>query len=612
MARNSKTAIVYETPAWASAYVMDEEELNETYSLPWASLLKKAEVIAFDTETNAKDLFGDPDARVNGFSVAIKLGEYYHSEYFPVNHIDGPNVPTAYAMELLEILQDKLIIMHNAIFDRQAYSLLTGGQTIESFIDTMKLAHLHDENYSEDGEGDKTGYSLENCCRRYLGEGGKKQSMEFDAMLNLVGWNGIDFHSIREYGSADTLATYRLWERLMRKIAREVNLPTYWKTIEAPNLIVLGRMRELGVKVNIPHAVRYEAKGMEIMRNIEEEIGVKFSGPGSVKATQDLFWNVLGLPQVINKKTGRPTLDKEAMKRYDLILERQSNPIARKLLEYRGWQKSVTSFYRPYQELVWPDGRIRTDFKPHGTVTGRYSSSKPNLQQIPKESDKEWNGHAKECFMPEDDFELWEFDYSQLEFRLSASYAREPKLLDVFNDDSRDIFDEMSLDLGLTRQQCKTLTYSIQYGAGAQRIMDVFGYTRTQALNAINSWYDNYPGIRRVSDQGKAMAAQHGKVELWSGRFRHFHHPKSEARKAFNSTIQGGAADMVKVTMNNIYRELPELRMVLQVHDALWFEIEKSKVNHYLPQIKEIMQHPTEKISRVQLKVEGHRVGTII
>jgi DNA polymerase I len=473
------------------------------------------------------------------------------------------------------------------------------------------LAHLHDENYSEDGAGNKEGYSLDNCCARY-GVPGKQKSMEFELMLNLVGWNGLDFDSIREYAAGDTLATYLLWEAIMRKIKKEPFLPTYWKKIEAPNLHVLKSMRELGVKVNLPLAIHLEGKGQRIMTEIENEIGVKFSGNGSRKAVETLFWETLGLPQILNKRTGKPTLDKEAMKRYDLILERQNNPIAKKLLEFRGWQKSVTSFYRPYQEHVWPDGRIRTDFKPHGTVTGRYSSSKPNLQQIPKESDKEWNGQAKDCFMPEDGYELWEFDYSQLEFRLSASYAREPKLLDVFNDDSRDIFDEMSLDLGLSRQQCKTLTYSIQYGAGAQRIMDVFGYSRAQAVATINSWYDNYPGIRRVSDQGKEMAKKFGKVELWSGRFRHFHHPASESRKAFNSTIQGGAADMVKVTMNNIAREMPELRMVLQVHDALWFEIPKSEVAHYLPQIKTVMEHPTEKISRVQLKVDGHRVGTIL
>jgi DNA polymerase-1 len=436
--------------------------------------------------------------------------------------------------------------------------------------------------------------------------------MEFEAMILLVGWNGIDFGNIREYAAEDTYITYLLWEALIKAFAKakETNIPKYWKEIEAPNLLALGDMRTLGVKVNIPLAAELEETGVEIMRNIEKEMGYKFEGSGSRKAMEQLFWVDLGLPQILTKES-RPTLDKDAMERYEVILERQNNPIAQKVLEFRGWQKAVTAFYRPYQTFVDSDGRIRTDFKPHGTVTGRFSSSKPNLQQIPKESDKPWNGRVKDCFMPEDGYELWEFDYSQLEFRLAASYAREPKLLDVFNDDSRDIFNEMSADLGLSRQDCKTLTYSIQYGAGDQRIMDVFGYSRIKAAETKANWYANYPGIRKVNDQAAFEARKYGKVELWSGRYRHFQFPKSEARKAFNSTIQGGAADIVKCSMNNVRRELPEVRMNLQVHDALWFELPTGRVNEYKPQIMEIMEHPIDS-DRVRFKVEGKRVGTVL
>lgn len=601
---------------WAEPYTMDETELKETYEYHWARLLEDANTVSFDTETNGRDLFGDPFARVNGFSVCVKRGDAYIADYFPVSHIDGPNLPKEFVQALLSILVDKLLVMHNAIFDLRAFEMLMCAVEMDPqkpahFIDTMKLAHLQNENYSEDGVGNKEGYSLENCCMRYLGYKGKEKSPTFNAMLNLVGWNGMDFYSIREYGTADAVITYKLLEAIQAKAKREITLPDYWKKIEAPNLLVLSRYRELGVKVNLPLAAELEATGIQIMRGIEEEIGMKFEGTGSRLNTQKLFWETLGLPQIINKKTGKPTLDKGAMERYEIILERENNPIARKVLEFRGWQKSVTSFYRPYQALVDSDGRIRTNFKPHGTVTGRYSSSKPNLQQIPKESDKVWNGRVKDCFMPEDGYELWEYDYSQLEFRLAASYSREPKLIEVFNDDSRDIFSEMAEDLGLTRQQCKTLTYSIQYGAGAQRIMDVFGYPKAKAQATINAWYNNYPGIRRISEEAKAQAKAKGKVAIWSGRYRHFMYPAKESHKAFNSMTQGGAADMVKVSMNNLYRELPEVRQVLQVHDAIWFELPTGRVAEYRPQITEIMEHPIESRA-VRFKVDGHRVGTIL
>jgi DNA polymerase-1 len=595
---------------------------SEMYKYDWMVLLEKATFVSLDTETNGVDLFKDPqNARVNGFSLAVRIDGELFKDYFPVRHILGQNLSPFDWSLILNLATSKTCIFHNAIFDLKALEYLSSYAAEidsplmryafhpESFIDTMQLAHIHNENFGKT-EG---GYSLDACTQRYLGYKGKVKSMEFNAMITLVGWNGIDFGNIREYAAEDAGITYLLWEAIINALARqkEESVTTYWKTIEAPNLLTLSDMRTLGVKVNIPLAEELEQKGLDIMRGIENETGYKFEGSGSRKAMEQLFWIDLALPQIINKQSGRPTLDKEAMERYEIILERQNNPIAQKVLEFRGWQKAVTAFYRPYQTFVDFDGRIRTDFKPHGTVTGRFSSSKPNLQQIPKESDKPWNGRVKDCFMPEDGYELWEFDYSQLEFRLAASYAREPKLLDVFNDDSRDIFNEMSADLHLPRQSCKTLTYSIQYGAGVQRIMDVFGYSQSEAKATIAKWYANYPGIRRVNDHAELEARKFGKIELWSGRYRHFQYPKSEARKAFNSAIQGGAADIVKCSMNNIKRELPEVRMVLQVHDALWFEIPTGRVKEYNAAIKEIMEHPIDS-NRVRFKTDSHRVGTVL
>jgi DNA polymerase I len=602
---------------------MQTLDFKETYKWDWMTLLNRAQFVALDTETNGKDLFKDPDARVNGFSLAVKIDGEYFKDYFPVAHIRGKNLPTEDWTLLLVAAQTKTQIYHNSIFDLRALELLaeyaflpTDKFQPENFIDTMQLAHIHNENFGKtDG-----GYSLDACTLRYLGYKGKKKSMDFEMMLILVGWNGIDFGNIREYAEEDAYITYLLWEAIITALDKqnEQTVTDYWKKIEAPNLKVLKDYRTLGVKVNIPLAEEMEATGIEIMRGIEKETGYKFEGPGSRKAMEQLFWHDLKMPVVFKKTkdsngnvTEKPTLDKDAMERYEVILETRDNPIAKKVLEFRGWQKSVTAFYRPYQTFVDSDGRIRTDFKPHGTVTGRFSSSKPNLQQIPKESNKPWNGKVKECFMPEDGYELWEFDYSQLEFRLAASYAREPKLLDVFNDDSRDIFNEMSIDLGLERQKCKTLTYSIQYGAGVQRIMDVFGYSQADARATIAKWYANYPGIRRVNDKAEADARKNGKIELWSGRYRHFQYPRSEARKAFNSAIQGGAADIVKCSMNNVKRELPEVRQILQVHDALWFELPIGSAPKYCGDIARIMEHPIDS-DRVHFKVEGKRVGTLL
>lgn len=588
--------------------------LADITTLNWKGLLSDPAVqfVSFDIETNGVDPFKDPEHfEARGYSLSVKKGDQYLSDYFPVSHTRGRgNLSKDEWKPILELAMGKTVIIHHYLADAKFVEWF-GVKFADTFYDTLKLCHLDNENYAE---GD--GYSLEACCKRYLGRPGKSKSADFEMMLQLVGWEGLAYENVCEYAAYDAESALRLFYCLQKKIGKtEPKLVNYWKRIEAPNLQALKSMRELGVKVDLDFCSYMEDFGMQAMANIEDEMGMKFSGPGSVKNIQKLFWEDLKLPIMYNKRKRKdgtveetPSLDKKVMERYELMLEAREDPTASKILTYRGWQKAVTAFYRPYQKFCDADGRLRTNYKSHGTVTGRYSSSEPNLQQIPKECDKPWNGTVKRAFIPEDGYELWEFDYSQLEFRLAALFSGEPKLLDVFNDDSRDIFSEMSTELGLIRQQCKTLTYSIQYGAGAQRIMDVFGYTRSQATQTIDSWYAAYPAIRTISSKTEIEVRKFGKIELWSGRYRHFKYPRSDARKAFNSAIQGGAADIVKLAMNNIRRELPELRMLLQIHDALVFEIPTGLVETYKPQIIYLMEHPIDQ-DRVHLKLDGHRMA---
>src|SRR6185437_5333306 len=148
------------------------------------------------------------------------------------------------------------------------------------------------------------------------------------------------------------------------------------------------------------------------------------------------------------------------------------------ILEYRGWSKTTSSNYRPYLALLSPDGRLRPNYKQHGTLTGRLSCEMPNLQQIPREGSKRWNGQLKKCFITLDPDEmLLEFDYSQLELRLGAAYAKEESLIQVFRE-GRDIFQEMAEALEMDRQSTKTMNYAIAYGAGVTRISNVLDISR--------------------------------------------------------------------------------------------------------------------------------------
>jgi DNA polymerase-1 len=275
---------------------------------------------------------------------------------------------------------------------------------------------------------------------------------------------------------------------------------------------------------------------------------------------------------------------------YDSMLEQLENPVAKLIKEFRGWQKAVSASYKPYIDLVGMDGRLRCSYRLHGTATGRLSCSEPNLQQIPKTSDKPWNGKVKECFIAQDGYVLLNADFSQLELRLATAYAGEEELKKVFNE-GRDIFTEMSKQLGMVRHDAKTLVYSMQYGAGEQRLMNVFGVDKAKAKEIRQNYFNTYPNFRRLNERCTTKVEQTGEIKIWSGRKRHFEN-RNEAYKAMNSLIQGGAADIVERIMVKCFKELEseDCRMLLQVHDSITFEVKESVVPQYLEKIRTIME----------------------
>jgi DNA polymerase-1 len=279
------------------------------------------------------------------------------------------------------------------------------------------------------------------------------------------------------------------------------------------------------------------------------------------------------------------------MTEYHDMLEKLSNATASKVLEYRGWQKTAGN-YASYLSLVSNDGRVRPNYRLHGTTTGRLSCSDPNLQQIPRQSMKPWDGKLKAAFIPKDGYELWEFDYNQLELRLGAAYAKEEELLEIFQE-GRDIFSEMASTLGMSRQDTKTLVYSLNYGAGINRISSVFGVDKERASDIRDNFYTQYPNLRTVSKRAATLARKNGKIKLWSGRYRHFDRPDEQSHKAFNSVIQGGSADIVMHTMIRLDEQVDdaqECRLLLQIHDSVVAEIRKDKVDYYKEKIIKVME----------------------
>jgi DNA polymerase-1 len=217
----------------------------------------------------------------------------------------------------------------------------------------------------------------------------------------------------------------------------------------------------------------------------------------------------------------------------------------------------------------------------------------------------------KACFIPEPGYVLIEADYGQLEFRLAAAYAQQQILIDIFNDPDRDVFGETAKALNISRQEAKTLVYTIQYGGGPARVAFVFGVSLEKAKEIINNFYKQYPNLKKIARYKQYEVEKTGKARLWSGRYRHFQYPKDESYKAFNSVVQGGAADIVERTMlrcdaNGL--NVDECRMLLQVHDSIVFEVREDLLSVYRPQIEYQMVTVIPDFG-VKFKVDIHAFG---
>jgi DNA polymerase-1 len=403
-----------------------------------------------------------------------------------------------------------------------------------------------------------------------------------------TGWLNTTPEMMYNYAVTDAELTWRVWDKLngMKEWAA---LPeSIW--IDKQALIrVLLAMRRRGVMIDQSLAREYVDKGEAEMERIKEELGMNPASPMQLKK---LLIDDLGLPVVKKSpKTGKPSFDKMAMVHYDTMLEKLDSPIAKHIKEFRGWQKAVSAAYKPYLELLDTDGRLRCSYKTHGTATGRLSCSEPNLQQIPKASDKAWNGKVKECFIAKDGYTLVNADFSQLELRLATAYAKELELQKVFNE-GRDIFTEMSKQLGMSRQDTKTLVYSMQYGAGEKRIMDVFGVTKPEAQRIRENYFITYPKFRQLNERCTQKVNATGTIKIWTGRERHFE-DKNDGYKAMNSVIQGGAADIVERIMVRCYDQLESenCHMLLQVHDSITFEVKTELVDEYMERIRAVMEN---------------------
>jgi DNA polymerase-1 len=517
--------------------------------------------------------------RMLGFSVCFDgLTDGF---YLPFNHAHS-NLTLHEQTKVFEILKSRQsLIFHNAVHDLRVLAR-NGFDYRGKFYDTMLMAHWVNE--------ERMNYSLNYVSQAY---GGKPKTMPaiMATIIEQEGWDAVPINWMTYYSGNDAFIEHELWNKLMPDFQAQGFDGELWDWEQEFIRDVMGPMIDRGVKVDATFCVREILRGEAEMEKCKKELG--YSTIGS-KALEEIFLKRLSLPVVKKTPKGKPSFDKEAMEEYELLLEKSKNPVAQTVLRYRGWQKTIGANYKSYLKFVDGNSVLHPGYKLHGTRTGRLSCADPALQQIPKASNKDWNGNSKAAFIPRDGYELWTVDYSQLQFRMTCSYAKQMDLIEIFNDPNRDIFTEMAKEMGWLRDDVKTLVYLILFGGGAKRAKAAFALPTEEAgAELVGEFHSMYPNIKKISRQAQFFAQKHNYVQYWTGRRRHFPKgPNTKFYRAFNAVIQGGEAEIIKRAMILLQREVCDdnCRMVLQIHDELAFEIKEGTAGVYLPRIQEVME----------------------
>jgi DNA polymerase-1 len=573
--------------------------------------MTQAELVGVDTETTGLSVQNRQDY-LQGMSLSYNVGGMDFACYIPLKHIDKENnVDPAFFQDVLFQLSEKPTAYFNRKFD--LHSIATTGlhypivPGIISYCGLL-LAQLVNENkpFKKD---------LENCAQLYIGKG-KTQKDEMAAFTKTFGWAAVPSTLMTKYAEGDAIVTRELVLELVKQCRKKFggDFPELWQWEQDMNTS-LFQMESPGIHVDQKFCRQYASIAEIEMSQIEENLGFK---PSKTTDLAHFLFDDLELPileytdgsytdktKTILKPNPRPAMTKDVMEEYERMLEVTQDDRARQVLDFRGWQKASSSFYLPFQHLADTEGKIHCNYKQHGTVTGRLSCTDPNLQQIPRQSDKAWNGRIRTAFRATPGFRLVGFDYSQLELRLAAAYGQEQWLIDEFSKADADPFTVLSLRIGSDRYTAKTFTYGLMYGAGLEKTSKILRQPLKIIQPKHQMFLESIPGIMRAKKQVEQVTKQRGYVRYWTGRRRNLW--SSDAYKAWNSLLQGGGAEVVKRVLVKNMQEVcdDDCRLLLQIHDELVFEIREDMVESYSTDIVKVMEEYPTNIFDVQFRVQG-------
>ena len=585
-----------EAPAADYETVLDEAALDA-----WIERLGAADAIAFDTETTSLDYMR---ADLVGVSFAVEPGR---AAYVPFGH-DYAGAPDQIAREVVlaklrPILESErpAKIGQNLKYDMSV--LARAGITLAGVeFDTMLESYVLDST--------ATRHDMDSLALKYLGH----RTIHFEDIAGKgakqLTFNQIPVEEAGPYAAEDADVTLRLHRALRPRLEEHPSLAALCDTVEVPLVPVLSRVERNGVRIDVRRLNQHSAELADRMREIELSAHERAGGPfnlGSAKQIRTILYENLGLPVRAKTPKGQPSTAESVLQ--ELAFEHE---LPKLILEHRAVSKLKSTYTDALPACVNPaTGRVHTSYHQAVASTGRLSSSDPNLQNIPVRTHE--GRRIRQAFVADPGYRLVAADYSQIELRIMAHLSGDQGLRDAFASGAdihrataAEVFAGGGEVTDEQRRSAKAINFGLIYGMSAFGLARQLGIERGEAQSYVELYFSRYPGVKAFMDSTRESARDKGYVETVFGRRLYLPEIRSSnvnrrqyaERTAINAPMQGTAADIIKRAMLTLHAWIAEsgapVRMTMQVHDELVFEVAEDAVDDVAPILRERMSGAAE------------------
>ncbi|MBS3963726.1 MAG: DNA polymerase I [Methylomonas sp.] len=565
----------------------------------WLDKLQRAELFAFDSETTSLDA---SQAEIVGVSFAVEAGQ---AAYVPLAHT-GPDAPAQLARDrvlaaLKPLLEDagKAKLGQNLKYD--AHVLHNHDIDLQGIRhDTMLQSYVLNST--------ATKHNMDDLAKHYLGV----ETIHYEDVCGKgakqIGFADVSIEQASEYAAEDADISLRLHQTLSAQLQQHPRLWQLYTDIEMPLVEVLTRIERNGVLIDSDMLAEQSQVLTDRMIALEmqaHDVAGSTFNLGSPKQIQEILYDRLHLPVLKKTPKGQPSTDESVLQ--ELAVD---YPLPRLILQHRGLSKLKSTYTDKLpQQINRKTGRVHTSYHQAVAATGRLSSSDPNLQNIPIRSEE--GRKIRQAFIAPPGYSLVAADYSQIELRIMAHLSGDDGLLaafsqgeDIHRATAAEVFgiavDQVTNDL---RRSAKAINFGLIYGMSAFGLAQQLGLPRNQAQAYIDLYFSRYPGVKRYMDDIRAQAKTLGYVETLFGRrlylpdinARNQAQRQYAERTAINAPMQGSAADIIKRAMiacDGWIRESgTDIKLIMQVHDELVFEVADSVVDDCIGHIRHLMTH---------------------